>query len=873
MSSSTANRPPETTWLREYAPPNHLIPEVRLFFDLGEKETRVRASLKVEVNPVGLPDAPLLLNGGEQELVSLHLDGVALQEEQYQREGETLTIPNVPERFILQMETRLHPEQNTSLEGLYRSGPIFCTQCEAEGFRKIIFFPDRPDVMSKFSVTIAADPAICPVMLSNGNQTAHSGYPDGRHWITWEDPFPKPAYLFALVAGNLKGIQDQFTTASGREVTLRIFTEPHNIDKCDHAMASLERSMEWDERVYGREYDLDLYNIVAVDDFNMGAMENKSLNIFNSRFVLAKPETATDSDYINIEGVIGHEYFHNWTGNRITCRDWFQLSLKEGLTVFRDQEFTADHNSRAVKRIQDVRLLRNAQFAEDAGPMAHPVRPDHYIEISNFYTVTVYEKGAEVVRMQHTLLGPGQYRNGMDLYFERHDGEAVTVEDFVRCMEEASGRSLDQFMNWYWQKGTPELKAEWSHDPESGTLSLTLHQHPPKSLTEEEHSTWQPLHIPVAVGLLSVDGRDLLPEQTRILELRELTEHYTFREVPAGVIPSILRGFSAPVLLQTAHTREEKQFLMAHDSDPFNRWEAGQQIAESLLLGQIEAHRQGGAVAVDEVWLDAVGVILEDARTDPALTTEALILPTERWLSEKMDVVDVEAIHMVREQFIHAVAGRFQQQMVELYHQLNPDEPAGRALRNQLLALLMRLQDKEVIALASRQLEQARNMTEEMGALSALEQVEGAVRDSALDHFYRKWQGERLVIDKWFALQAGSQLPGTISRIEALLDHPDFEITNPNRVRSLVGLFAHANQLHFHDATGEGYRILGDQVLRLDSLNPQVAARMAGAFNRWRCFDAGRQKKMKAELQRIIGADTLSKDLYEIVSRNLEMKG
>ncbi len=873
MTSSTVNPTPQTTWLREYAPPNHLVPEVRLFFDLGEEETRVRASLKVEANPVGLPDAPLLLNGGDQELVSLHLDGVALREEQYQREGETLTIPNVPDQFILQMETRLHPEKNTSLEGLYRSGPIFCTQCEAEGFRKIIFFPDRPDVMSTFSVTIAADPTTCPVMLSNGNQTAHSGYPDGRHWITWEDPFPKPAYLFALVAGDLKGIQDRFQTASGREVTLRIFTEAHNIDKCDHAMASLVRSMEWDERVYGREYDLDLFNIVAVDDFNMGAMENKSLNIFNSRFVLAKPETATDTDYINIEGVIGHEYFHNWTGNRITCRDWFQLSLKEGLTVFRDQEFTADCNSRAVKRIQDVRLLRNAQFAEDAGPMAHPVRPDHYIEISNFYTVTVYEKGAEVVRMQYTLLGPEQYRRGMGLYFERHDGEAVTVEAFVRCMEEASGRSLDQFMNWYWQKGTPELEAAWSHDAESEMLSLTLRQNPPKSLTEEERSTWQPLHIPVAVGVLSADGRDLLPEQTRLLELREPVEHYAFREIPAGSVPSILRGFTAPVLLQTAHTREEKQFLMAHDSDPFNRWEAGQQIAESLLLAQIEVHRQGGAVAVDGGWLDAVGKILDSAVADPALTTEALILPTERWLAERMDVVDVEAIHAARESFIRAIAERFQQQMVELYQQLSREEPAGRALRNQLLALLMRLQSEEMTALASRQLEQARNMTEEMGALSALEQVEGEVRDHALERFYRKWQGERLVIDKWFALQAGSQLPGTISRVEALLDHPDFEITNPNRVRSLVGLFAHGNQLHFHDASGDGYRILGDQVLRLDPLNPQVAARMVGAFNQWRRFDEGRQEKIEAQLQRIIGSDGLSQDVYEIVSRNLAMRG
>ncbi|MBC8520292.1 MAG: aminopeptidase N [Gammaproteobacteria bacterium] len=853
---------PETTYLSSYTPPNHLVPEVRLFFDLGEDETRVKASLKIVASPDGESGAPLVLSGGGQELISLQLDGASLGDDRFQRDGDTLTISDVPDEFVLQMETRLYPKKNKSLEGLYRSGPIFCTQCEAEGFRKIIFFPDRPDVMSKFSVTIAADPKLCPVMLSNGNQTGHSGYPDGRHWVSWEDPFPKPAYLFALVAGKLQGIQDQFKTASGRDVTLRIFTEPHNVDKCDHAMVSLRRSMAWDEKVYGREYDLDLFNIVAVDDFNSGAMENKSLNIFNSKFVLARPETATDVDYLNIEAVIGHEYFHNWTGNRITCRDWFQLSLKEGLTVFRDQEFTADHNSRAVKRIQDVRLLRSAQFVEDSGPMSHPVRPDHYIEIRNFYTVTVYEKGAEVVRMQHALLGEESWRKGMDLYFKRHDGQAVTVEDFVRCMEEASGRDLSHFMSWYRQKGTPQLQASWSHDPESETMTLTLEQLPPESLSDEEREGWQPHHIPVAVGILSATtGEDLLPETTRMVELQERSESFRFEGVPADAVPSILRGFSAPILLQTAHTEEQQLFLMAHDSDQFNRWDAGQQIAESLLLKWVGE----SAPEMDEAWLNAIGELLADGEKDPAFIAETLMLPGERWLAEKMEVVDVVAIHQAREFAIRAIAERYQQEMVELYHKLDPEMIAGRTLRNQLLGMLMRLGSDDVVDMAVTQLEQAENMSDEMGALSALEQVDLPQRTSALNNFYDKWRDERLVVDKWFALQAGSQLPDAMNRVEALLNHPDFDITNPNRVRSLVGVFAHGNQLHFHDADGRGYRFLADQVLRLDKFNSQVAARMVGAFNQWRRYDDGRQSLMRAQLQRIADREGLSRDVYEIV--------
>ncbi|MBT3348145.1 MAG: aminopeptidase N [Thiotrichales bacterium] len=864
----------ETTYLKNYRAPTYLIPEVMIFFNIAKDATQVKASLTVVRDSAPQSDAkeqavPFILNGGDQELVSLSIDGVRLQEDSYCRDKAGIAIFNPPAEFTLQMETKLYPAKNTELEGLYQSGPIFCTQCEAEGFRKIIFFPDRPDIMAKFTVTIAADPKLCPVLLSNGNPTKQGGYPDGRHWVIWEDPFPKPAYLFALVAGELSVIQDQFTTASGRDVTLQIYTEKHNIDKCSHAMESLKRAMLWDEEVYGREYDLDLFNIVVVDDFNMGAMENKGLNIFNSKFILAKPETATDSDYINIEAVVGHEYFHNWTGNRITCRDWFQLSLKEGLTVFRDQEFTADHNARAVKRIQDVRMLRSAQFAEDGGAMSHPVRPEQYVEISNFYTVTIYEKGAEVVRMQHTLLGAELYREGMDLYFKRHDGEAVTVEDFVSCMEEVSGRDMGQFMSWYKQRGTPELNAQWSYNRQDGTLNLTLEQTPPSALNSEEKANWQPHHIPVMVGLLSQSGGDDIliggdKSKSQLLELTDSKQEFILKvsdisEVDGGVIPSILRGFSAPLLLTTAHSVEERLFIMAHDSDSFNRWEAGQQVAEDMLLSG----------KVSEEWLSAIGKVIESALYDPALATEMLTLPSEKWLAEKMKVVDVEAIHAIREQAISALVERYREQLLSIYQQ-PVNIAAERTLHNHILLILMRLeQPEEIVKLALAQFNSAENMSDEIAALAALEKVESVERENVLAQFYKKWRAERLVIDKWFALQAGSQLPATVKRVKDLLEHTDFAISNPNRVRSLVGVFTQANPLHFHTADGEGYRFLADQVLRLDPLNPQVAARMVGGFNQWKRYDESRQHLMREQLERIIVTNGISKDVSEIVNRAL----
>ncbi len=890
MSQTNQPESPNThnpIFLKDYFPPDYLVPEARLHVDLNEGETIVRATLSLEPNPNGRNGAPLTLYGSDQELVYLRLNGMNLKAEKYQREGETLTIPDVPnEPFILQMETKLYPEKNTTLEGLYRSGGVFCTQCEAEGFRKIIFFPDRPDVMTQFQVTLSAPPGLCPVMLSNGNLVGQGMYPDGRYRVTWEDPFPKPAYLFALVAGKLKWIEDEYVTASGKLVTLRIYTEPHNIDKCDHAMESLKKSMEWDEQVYGREYDLELYNIVAVDDFNMGAMENKGLNVFNSKYVLARPETATDTDYVDIEAVIAHEYFHNWTGNRITCRDWFQLSLKEGLTVFRDQMFTADHHSSAVKRIQDVRRLRNHQFAEDAGPMRHPVRPAQYIEINNFYTLTVYEKGAEVVRMQHTLLGAEEYRKATDLYFEHHDGQAVRVEDFVSCMADVSGRDMTQFMRWYNQAGTPQVKASWNYDTSTKTFSLTLQQLPPAALNDEEKAEWQWLHIPITVALLDKETKQPVVLQWSealendpahsdeameiVLELTEETQTFEFSDVESDVIPSLLRNFSAPVLLESQHTDEERLFLMEFDDDRFNSWEMGQQLAEQQLMQQIPRVQNGEEPQINAHWLDAWKPLFDRALDDPEWMAEMLTLPSEIWLAEKMHIVDVDAVHTAREATVTALAKTYRDDMVALYQKLDAHTMAGRTLRNVLLRLLARLHDAEIIEICWQQFESAETMTEEMGALVALEQSDSPKRVQALEHFYEKWQGEKLVIDKWFALQASSRHPATLDRIEELFVHDDFELSNPNRVRSLVGAFSHGNPRHFHDVSGRGYQFLADRVLELDATNPQVAARMVAAFNRWYRHDEERQKLMKLQLERIAAKEDLSRDVYEIVARGLK---
>ncbi|MBP2231568.1 aminopeptidase N [Azospirillum agricola] len=885
---------PKAIRLQDYRPPAHLIDTVDLHVDLGEEVTTVRAVLAIRRNPAraesatpGAAPEPLTLDGQRLELVSVALDGRTLGADAYTLTPDNLTIPGTPDRFTLETVVRIKPQENTALEGLYKSSGNFCTQCEAEGFRKITYFLDRPDVMARYSTTITAEKARYPVLLSNGNLAEAGEHGDGRHWARWEDPFPKPCYLFALVAGSLVHAEDRFRTASGRDVTLRIYVEPGNEDKVDHAMRSLIRSMRWDEEVYGLEYDLDIFNIVAVGDFNMGAMENKSLNVFNTKYILAKPETATDTDFLNIEAVVAHEYFHNWTGNRVTCRDWFQLSLKEGLTVFRDQEFSSDLNSRAVKRIADVQGLRTVQFQEDAGAMAHPVRPDSYVEINNFYTPTVYNKGAEVIRMIHTLLGPEAYRKGIDLYFQRHDGQAVTCDDFVAAMADASGVDLAQFQLWYRQAGTPELDVSTDHDAAAKTYRLTVRQTVPATPGQPVK---QPMHIPLVVGLLGPDGADLplrlAGEETasgtsRILHVTQETQVFEFQDVAARPVPSLLRGFSAPVKLKADIPDADLTFLMANDSDAFNRWEAGQILGTRILLGLVADRQAGRDLVLPESYVAAVGKVLTDAERDPAFAAQALVLPTEAYLGTQMAVVDPDAVHAVREFARRRLAEALRPQWLTLYRRNSSQEPFSveaaaigkRALKNLCLAYLMALEDEEALGLCLGQYHGAQAMTDVIAALQFLSNAKAAEREEALAGFYERWKGDALVVDKWFSVQAMSHRPDTLERVTALLGHPAFEIRNPNKVYALIGGFANGNPVRFHEAGGAGYGFLADQVLRLDPMNPQVAARLMGPFSRLRRYDAARQALMKAELERIVGTPGLSPDVYEVASKSLDAAG
>jgi aminopeptidase N len=875
---------PKTIYLKDYQPPEYLVERVDLSFDLQEEYTQVESRLELRRNPAcRLEHPPLRLDGEQLELQWLRLDGQALDPERYRFDAESLTVPEVPERFVLESCVRIRPQDNTALEGLYRSGGMYCTQCEAEGFRRITYFPDRPDVMARFSTTISADKARFPVLLSNGNPVAEQALEDGRHRVRWEDPFPKPCYLFALVAGDLRFQRDSYTTLSGRQVDLRIYVEPENIDKCDHAMRSLKHAMAWDEREYGREYDLDIYMIVAVNDFNMGAMENKGLNVFNSKFVLARPETATDRDFQGIEGVIAHEYFHNWTGNRITCRDWFQLSLKEGLTVFRDQEFSADMGSRGVKRIEDVRLLRAHQFAEDAGPMAHPVRPDSYMEINNFYTVTVYEKGAEVVRMQRNLLGPALYRKATDLYFARHDGQAVTTDDFVKCMEDASGKDLSQFRRWYSQAGTPEVRVSAEYDPAGQSYTLNFEQSCPPTPGQPDKA---PLHIPLALGLLDRQGGELplqlegeaAPVGTeRVLELKASSESFRFVGIQEPPVPSLLRGFSAPVTLEYAHSDAELMFLMAHDRDPFNRWDAAHTLAQRTLLHLLQRHRSGEELAVPDGFVAAFRTALTDQGADQALLSEVLTLPSEANLGDQLEVVDVEGIHEVREWLKTYLARELKEELLAVYrangssapYAIEPADIARRSLKNLALNYLMQLEDADVRELCMYQFQTGNNMTDRMAALTALANCDCAERPQALAAFESLWRDDPLVMDKWFSVQANAKLPGTLQAVKQLMLHPAFSLRNPNKVRSLVGVFCSANLTGFHAADGSGYAFLADQVIALDKLNPQVAARMLRLMSRWRRYDPVRQQLMQAEFERVLAQPGLSRDVFEIASKSL----
>jgi aminopeptidase N len=877
--------PPQPVRLADYQPPAFLIDTADLTFELAAADTRVKSRLVIRRNPQhSASRVPLRLDGEALELVSLALDGEPLGANRYQLPPEGgLVLADVPDAFTLEVETRIAPESNTALSGLYMSGGNFCTQCEPEGFRRITYFVDRPDVMARYTTTIFADQARFPVLLSNGNPVAHGEAGDGRHWAKWVDPHPKPSYLFALVAADLVAVEDRFTTRPGKEVALGIWVRRGDEDKCGHAMASLKKAMRWDEEVFGLEYDLDVFNIVAVSDFNMGAMENKGLNIFNTRYVLAKPETATDTDYQNIEAVIAHEYFHNWTGNRVTCRDWFQLSLKEGLTVFRDQEFSADQGSRAVRRIAEVRSLRAIQFPEDEGPLAHAVRPDSYIRIDNFYTATVYNKGAELVRMIHTLIGKEDFRRGMDLYIRRHDNHAVTTEDFVAAMQEASGVDLGQFKRWYEQAGTPEITARGHWDAATASYELTVAQKVPPTPGQPEKL---PMLIPLAMGLIGPDGTEMSTRLegeatgrngTRVIALGDARQSFRFVDVPASPVPSLLRSFSAPVKLKGVPL-DRLKFLAVHDTEPFARWEAGQQVATGLLLARIAAHQHAETPApLDPDLVAAMGRTLADADCDPALAAEALTLPSEAFLADQLAVVDVDAIHAAREATRAALGKELAAEFASTYRALADAGPyridgaaiGRRALRNTSLAYLTAADPEKGAVLAMAQFDAGRNMTDVLATLMVLADLDRPERDAALTRFYELWSHDELVIDKWFALQARSSLPQTPGRVRELTHHPSFTRKNPNRVRALVGTFAQANQLRFHDASGAGYVFLADEVIALDPVNPTTAARLVQPLGSWRRHDPARQGLMRRELERVLATPDLSKNTYEMVSKSL----
>ncbi|MFJ3153021.1 aminopeptidase N [Pseudomonas protegens] len=879
---------PKMIYLKDYQAPEYLIDETHLTFELFEDHSLVHAQLVMRRNPArgaGLP--PLVLDGQQLELLSVSLSDQALSASDYQLDDSHLTLHPTSASFTLDTSVKIHPESNTALEGLYKSSGMFCTQCEAEGFRKITYYLDRPDVMSKFTTTVVAEQHSYPVLLSNGNPIASGPGEDGRHWATWEDPFMKPAYLFALVAGDLWCVEDSFRTQSGRDVALRIYVEPENIDKCQHAMNSLKKSMRWDEETYGREYDLDIFMIVAVNDFNMGAMENKGLNIFNSSAVLARAETATDAAHQRVEAIVAHEYFHNWSGNRVTCRDWFQLSLKEGFTVFRDAGFSADMNSATVKRIQDVAYLRTHQFAEDAGPMAHAVRPESFIEISNFYTLTVYEKGSEVVGMIHTLLGAEGFRKGSDLYFERHDGQAVTCDDFVKAMEDANGVDLTQFKRWYSQAGTPRLAVSESYDAAAKTYSLTFRQSCPQTPDKVEKL---PFVIPVALGLLDSTGADMALRlageaaaqgSSRVLSVTEAEQTFTFVDIAEHPLPSLLRGFSAPVKLSFPYNRDQLMFLMQHDSDGFNRWDAGQQLSVQVLQELIAQHQQGRALVMDERLVAALGTVLADDSLDQAMVAEMLSLPGEAYLTEISEVADVEAIHAAREfarqqladSLFDALWKRYQanrQVSKATAYVAESEHFARRALQNIALSYLMLTHKPEVLAAAIEQFDSADNMTERLTALAVLVNSPfEAEKAKALAVFAENFKDNALVMDQWFSVQAGSPLPGGLERVKALMQHPAFNIKNPNKVRALVGAFAGQNLINFHAADGSGYRFLADLVIQLNGFNPQIASRQLAPLTRWRKYDSARQALMKGELERIRASGELSSDVFEVVSKSL----
>ena len=877
---------PRPILLKNYRPPNYLIDAVNLDVSLHPTRTRVRAKLKIRRNPAypGNP-GPLRLDGEAIELESVHLDGRQLGPRDFQTTDTELVIASPPDGpFTLETSTLCDPAANKALTGLYLSRGIYCTQCEAQGFRRITYFLDRPDVLATYTTRIEADRSEASVLLANGNPTERGTLDGGkRHYAVWRDPHPKPSYLFALVGGNLASYASDFTTASGRKVDLSIYVEPGKENRCAWAMDSLKRSMRWDEERFGREYDLDVFNIVAVSDFNMGAMENKGLNIFNDALVLASPETATDASFAAIERVIAHEYFHNWTGNRITCRDWFQLCLKEGLTVFRDQEFCADQRFATVERIRDVRNLKATQFPEDAGPLAHPVRPGRYIEINNFYTATVYNKGAELVRMVQTLLGREGFRKGMDLYFDRHDGQAATVEDFLACFADSSGRDLGQFMTWYSQAGTPELVCQLKWDARTQTADLSIAQVLPPTPGEARK---KPLHIPVRLGLLGSDGEDLPLALASgreladgLIEVTKRTETFRFRNVGSRPVPSLLRGFSAPANLTIGLSDADLQFLMANDSDLYNRWQAAQDYATRVLVEAVRVIRADKKPEKPTAFVQALGVTVGDESLDPGYRAQFMFLPSENDLARVIARdVDPLAIHTARRELRRAIGATLHDMLAQVYarHEVKgPYSPAPaaagrRALRNAALGYLTCRGKSEDVARVAAHFASARNATDEVGALAMLSELRSPERAKAFDRFYARWKDDHLVIDNWFAYQAGSPLPSTLTSVAKLMRHPLFSTKNPNKVRALLGTFAMANPVNFNRPDGKGYEFMAKRVLEIDAFNPQIAARLLSAFRSWKALEPERRKLAKKTLQGIAAAKPLSHDVFEIVGKMLE---
>lgn len=855
----------DTVYLKDYQPPCFAVDKINLNFDLYDDHVLVNNELKL----LRERDGALYLSGDELELISVHMNGQKLEASDYILKSDALIIEECPDNFILNITTRIYPQNNTKLSGLYRSNHLFCTQCEAEGFRRITYFLDRPDVLTLYTTRITADKKQYPILLSNGNLVESGITSDNRHWVKWNDPFKKPSYLFALVAGDLACVSDQFITCSGRTINLHLYVEFGNEDKCSHAMESLKRAMRWDEEVYGREYDLDVYMIVAVSDFNMGAMENKGLNIFNSKYILARSDTATDQDFADVEGVVAHEYFHNWTGNRVTCRDWFQLSLKEGLTVFRDQEFSRDMNSRDVNRIMDVRALRSTQFPEDSGSMAHPVRPESYQEINNFYTATVYNKGAEVIRMQHTLLGEEGFRRGMDLYFNRHDGLAVTIDDFVAAMEDANEVDLTQFKLWYSQAGTPEVTVT-SHYAD-GRLTLKMKQSCPPT---PECQNKKPFHIPIRTALFNAQG-DQLPINQDILELKENEQSFIFDHLSEKPVISLLREFSAPIKLNHSLSQKELLFLLSHEVDGYAKWDAAQNLFLECIKKCLDQPSHQWQISSDLISVFQ-SVLLDDS-LDADLRAELLTPPDFEDVAAMRSSVEVNAVEAVRD-FVHQQFGwylyepaktLYQQLWLREDHTMSGPAYGRRKLRNRCLWLMMKGNENATLESCQKQFLSAQTMTDQIASFSLLVNCTNqGLREQAIEDFYKQWAGDDLVLDKWFALQATSKLPETLTRVKVLLKHTDFNIKNPNKVRALVGSFCMANPLNFHALDGSGYAFLTEMLVTMDKINPQVAARLATPFTRWKRYDKPRQLLMQNHLEELSKLN-LSRDVAEVVSKSL----